>query len=160
MLGDRLAEENEYFSVNLTSATNGGIADGSGTGYIYDNEPQIWIDDVAKREGTGKGKHVVTTQFIFTVHLSQAYDEAVTVNFATANGSATLADGDYNATSGSVTIAAGQTTGTITVTVKGDNDRENDEYFMLNLTPSTTNALLVDNQALGWILDDDRRGRK
>jgi Calx-beta domain-containing protein len=43
----------------------------------------------------------------------------VSVNYATADGSAT-AGSDYQAASGTLTIPAGQTTGTITVLVNGD----------------------------------------
>ena len=44
---------------------------------------------MSKSEGNGK-----TTPFTFTVRLSAAYDQAVTVNYATANGTAT-AGNDY-----------------------------------------------------------------
>jgi hypothetical protein len=79
VLGDRLAESTETFVVNVTS-TDAFIGDGQGVGTILDDEPRISINDVSKREGNGK----LTTQFLFTVTLSAAYDQAVTVNYATA----------------------------------------------------------------------------
>ena len=60
-----------------------------------------------------------TTNAVFTVTLSAASDGAVTVNYATANGTA-MAGSDYTATSGTLTFAAGETTSTITVAVAGD----------------------------------------
>nr|MBA3280261.1 hypothetical protein [Geodermatophilaceae bacterium] len=45
----------------------------------------------------------------FTVALTAASDVPVTVDYATADGSATVAGGDYQAQSGSLTFAAGQT---------------------------------------------------
>ena len=39
--GDRLAEPNETFVVNLSSPTNATIADGQGVGTIVDDEPRI-----------------------------------------------------------------------------------------------------------------------
>ena len=158
--GDRRAEDIEWYNVNLTSSPTALITDDNGLGYIYDNEPRIWIEDVTKNEGTGKGKNVFPTEFLFRVHLSEAYDQAVTVNFSTANGSATVAGNDYIARSGTLTIPAGQTTGTIAISVKADSSRENDEWFALNLTSSSTNAFLLDTQGTGWILDDDRHGKR
>jgi hypothetical protein len=73
--GDRLGEADETFAVNLSAATGATIADGQGIGTIVDNEPRITISDVSKREG--KKNH--TTQFTFTVTLSVAYDQPVTV---------------------------------------------------------------------------------
>ena len=57
----------------------------------------------------------------------------MTVQYATANGSAT-APGDYTATSGSLTFAPGQTTKTVSVPVNGDALDEIDETFNLNLS--------------------------
>ena len=76
--GDRLAEPNETFFVNLSSPTNATIADGQGVGTIVDDEPRISISDVTKAEGK-KGQ---TTLFTFTVTLSAAYDQPVTMSFA------------------------------------------------------------------------------
>ena len=74
----------------------------------------ISINDVTVTEGnTG------TRPATFTVSLSAAYDQPVTVDYATANGTAT-AGSDYQAASGTLTIAAGQTSGTFTVLVIGD----------------------------------------
>src|SRR5207249_2024128 len=113
--GDRLAEPNETFGVNLSNLNYGVIAGGQGVGTIVDDEPRISINDVAKREGKSG-----TTLFVFTVSLSAAYDQAVAVNFATADGTATTADHDYQAQSGTLTFAPGQTTKSITVVVYGD----------------------------------------
>ena len=75
--GDRLAEPNETFVVNLSSPTNATIADGQGVGTILDDEPRISISDVTKTEG----KKNQTTLFTFTVTLSAAYDQPVTMSF-------------------------------------------------------------------------------
>ena len=63
---------------------------------IVDDEPWISISDVAKKEGK-KGQ---TTLFTFTVTLSAAYDQAVTMSFRTVDGTAKTSDGDYTAKSG------------------------------------------------------------
>jgi hypothetical protein len=115
-----------------------------------DDEPRVNIYDVAKNEG-----NTDTTPFAFAVRLWAAYDVPVTVNFATANGSATEGT-DYQATSGTLTIPAGQTTGTITVLVNGDRLVEPNETFFV--TPSNLNyGVIASSWATGTILDDEPR---
>jgi hypothetical protein len=155
VIGDRFPEPTETFLVNLGSPTgNALVADGQGVVTIIDNEPRIAINDVRKLEGNGNGKNG-NTQFVFTVTLSAAYDQAVTVHFATADGTAKVSNSDYVAASGTVTFAPGETTKTITVTVKGDKRRESDEWFAVNLSGASSNALIGDSQGMGWILNDD-----
>jgi Calx-beta domain/FG-GAP-like repeat/FG-GAP repeat len=154
IVGDRLAEQNENFFVNLT--TGGAfIADGQGVGTILDNEPRISINSVQKVEGNAKGG----TLFVFTVTLSVAYDETVTVNFATADGSARVSDHDYQAKSGMLTFLPNETSKTISILVYGDKKNEPNEWFAVNLSGESSNALLVDATGIGTILNDDRRGR-
>jgi hypothetical protein len=113
--------------------------------------PRISIGDVTRSEGK-KGK---TTLFTFTVTLSAAYDQPVTMSFATANGTATTSTSDYLARSGTLTFAPGETTKTITIEVKGDRKRESNEYFYLDLFGLSGNALFATNRGLGTILNDD-----
>jgi len=79
----------------------------------------------------------------------------VNVQYATAGGTAT-AGGDYQARSGTLTIPAGQTTGTISVQVLGDRLPEPDETFFVNLS-GATNATIADGQSVGTIVDDEPR---
>src|SRR5262245_44305523 len=146
--GDRLGEPDETFVVNLSAPTNALIADGQSVGTIVDDEPRISIGDTTVTEGN-TGSRSAT----FTVTLSAAYDVNVTVNYATANGSAT-AGNDYQATSGTLTIPAGQTSGTITVQVIGDRLGEANETFLVNLS-SPTNATITFGNGVGMILDDE-----
>jgi hypothetical protein len=82
--GDRLAEPNETFFVNLSQATGAIVADGQGAAIIVDDEPRISINDVSMAEG----KRGQTTLFTFTVTLSAAYDQPVTMSFRTGDGTA------------------------------------------------------------------------
>jgi hypothetical protein len=148
--GDRLGEPTETFAINL-NASNATIADGQGIGTILDNEPRISITDFSKAEGK-KGK---TTVFTFTVTLSAAYDQPVTMSFSTLNGTATTGDSDYIARTGALTFAPGQTTKTITIEVKGDSKREANEYFYLDLFGNSSNSLFIKSRGLGTILNDD-----
>ena len=69
---------------------------------------------------------------IFTVSLSAASGQTVTVDYATADQTA-LSPGDYTATSGTLTFTPGQTTRQITVAVQGDLLDEENETFVVNL---------------------------
>jgi hypothetical protein len=149
--GDRVAEPNETFDINLSGPANATIADGHGIGNIVDDEPHISITDVTKKEGK-KGQ---TTSFTFSATLSAAYDQPVKMSFRTANGTAKTSDKDYFARTGTLTFAAGQTTKTITISVKGDSKREATEYFYVDLLGNSSNSRLVKNRGVGTILNDD-----
>src|SRR5262249_24472475 len=131
--GDRLPEPDESFVVNLSNPTNATIADGQGLGTIRDDEPRLSIGGET-RSGGNSG----TKPFDFTVTLSAAYDQPVTVNYARADGTAT-APSDYTAASGTLTFAPGQRSKTVTILVKGDRVAESDETFFVNLS-NPTNA--------------------
>ena len=70
-----------------------------------------------------------------TVSLSGASSEDVTVNYATSNGTAN-AGNDYTSTTGTLTIAAGETSGTIDISILADSVSEEDETFNVTLTSS------------------------
>jgi hypothetical protein len=147
--GDTLDEPDETFLVNLTNAVNATISDAQATGTILDDDaPTLSIGDVSVSEGDS-GERSAN----FVVTLSRAAAQDVTVDFSTADGSAS-APADYTAASGQLTIAAGQTTGQIAVAVQGDTLDEPDETFLVNLT-NAVNATISDAQATGTILDDD-----
>ena len=110
--------------------------------------PMLSISDVTSPEGNSGTKN-----FVFTVSLAPASTKTVTVNYATANGTAT-AGMDYLATTGTLTFAPGQTTKTIAVTVMGDTVREANETFAVNLS-GQTNANLSDATGAGTIQNDD-----
>lgn len=149
--GDRLAEADEYFYVNLTGVTNAGIANGAAFATIRDDEPRISIGDVSKAEGQ-KGQ---STLFTFTVTLSAAYDQAVTMSYRTMNGTATTGDNDYIARTGTLTFNPGETSKTITIEVKGDSKKEADETFYLDLSGNSVNSLLTKKRGVGTIRNDD-----
>ena len=94
-------------------------------------------------------------EFKFVVSLSQASTTAVKVDYATADGTATIADGDYRAASGTLTFAPGETTKTITVLVVDDTRPEADETFFVNLGNPTGGTTIADAQGKGTIQNDD-----
>ena len=94
-----------------------------------------------------------TTNAVFTVSLSATSPQTITVNYATANGTAT-AGSDYAAQAGNLTFTAGQTSKTITVPVTGDTTVEANETFVVNLS-APSKATLADAQGQGTITNDD-----
>jgi len=90
----------------------------------------------------------------FTVELNRVTTAPVTVQYATTDGSATVADGDYQAASGTLTFNPGEVRKTLTVVVTSDTKAEPDETFTVSLTNST-NASIARAQAIGTIVNDD-----
>jgi len=152
VVGDTNVEPNETFTVNLSSPSNATIATGTGTGTIVNDDavslPALSINNVSQNEGNSG-----TTAFTFTVTLSAVSASTVTVNFATADGTAS-AGSDYAATSGVLTFAPGVTTQTVTVNVTGDTTPEANETFFVNLS-GAANATIATAQGTGTIVNDD-----
>ena len=113
---------------------------------IDDDPPTLSVADVAAPEGGG--------ELTFTVTLSPAHDETVTVDYATAGGSAT-AGTDYTTTTGMLTFAASETTKTVTVVVLADTDDEDDETLTLELSNSSPAEVEIGTAGTGTIIDDD-----
>ncbi|MFO0147383.1 MAG: beta strand repeat-containing protein, partial [Microcystis sp.] len=153
---DATVESNE--TVILTLATGTGYTVGTTTpvtGTINnDDSASISINDVTVSEGNSG-----TTNAVFTVTLSNPVDTSVTLNYSTANGTATTADNDYTAIATTpLTFNVGETSKTITVAVNGDTKVENNETFFVNLSnlqANGRNVTITDNQGQGTINDDD-----
>ncbi|MDJ0528275.1 MAG: Calx-beta domain-containing protein, partial [Microcystis sp. M53600_WE12] len=94
-----------------------------------------------------------TNNLIFKVTLSTTSTQTITVNYATADNTAT-AGSDYTATTGTLTFTPGQISQDIIISVNGDTAIEPDETFLINLS-NPSNALITDNQGLGTITNDD-----
>src|SRR5262249_15728320 len=142
------------FFVNLSGASNASVADGQGQGTVVNDDappPSLSVTDVSQNEGNNG-----FTSFVFQVNLSGASSQTVTCQFATADGTATLADGEYKAASGSLTFNPGEVSKTVTVQVKGARKLEPNETFFLNLS-GPTNATIADGQGQGIIGNDDTK---
>ena len=147
--GDRVGEPNEQFQLRLANpGSNDLVTWASAT--VLDDEPRISISDATRAEGKNR-----KTSFTFTVTLSVAYDQPVTMSYRTVNGTASTGDNDYVARSGTLTFAPGETTKTITIDVKGDTRKEAAEYFFLDLFGNSTNSLFTKSRGTGTILNDD-----
>ncbi|MEV6878505.1 Calx-beta domain-containing protein [Amycolatopsis sp. NPDC051128] len=132
------------------------LVDGVSRGYVETTTVRVLglsINDVTVDEGSG-GAPVPAT---FTVSLlGGTSPNPVTVHYATANGTAT-APADYQAASGDVTFAPGETSKPVTVLVNPDTVDEPNETFTVTLS-APVGAGLVDPVGIGTIVDDDRDG--
>jgi hypothetical protein len=151
--GDTTSEPDETFTVTLFSPTNATLETAQATGTITTDDiapatPSVSIAGASLAEGNSG-----TANAGFTVTLSAASASTVSVQYATANGTAT-AGSDYTTTSGTLTFAPGQTSKPIPVPVIGDTTVEADETFTVTLS-SPTNATLGTAQATGTITNDD-----
>ena len=122
---------------------------GHDAGHKVDWRPTISVADATAREGTDANA-------AFEVSLSRAFTSAehsVTVDYATADGTATAGE-DYTATSGTLTFAAGETTKTVNVPVLDDAVDEGSETFTFRLS-NAAGAHIADGEATGTITNDD-----
>jgi hypothetical protein len=111
--------------------------------------PGLSIDDVSVTEGNG-----ATAVASFTVTMTPAGTAPVTVQFATANGTA-IAPADFvDRPLSTLTFAPGVTTQTVAVAVVGDRVGEPTENFFVNLS-NASGAFIVDGQGVGTIVNDD-----
>ncbi|MGD8577205.1 MAG: retention module-containing protein [Thiohalophilus sp.] len=107
--------------------------------------------------GYGYQGGTLSSVAVFTVTLSAPASQDVKVDFTTVDGTAIsgglgVDQADYGQTSGTLVIRAGETTGTIEVTIYGDRLVEGDEAFYVQLG-NPVGAVIGDGVASGTILD-------
>ena len=148
--GDLVDEADDTFNVTLSGAVNATITDAVGLGTIVNDDlpPVLTVADIALAEGMAGN-----TTFAFTLQLSGPSEKQLSVNYATADGSAT-APGDYTSTSSLLMFPAGKTVATVNVNVIGDVADEGIETFALNLS-NPVNLTLARTSAIATILNDD-----
>ena len=106
--------------------------------------PSVSVDDAGATEGDA---------ITFTVSLSAASGQQVTVDYATSDGTAE-SGADYTAASGTLTFEAGDVSKTVSVETADDAADEEDETFTLALS-NASGATLGDAEATGTIVDND-----
>jgi len=89
----------------------------------------------------------------FELRMSISSTSDVTADY-TLNGMTAEPNVDFETTSGSISIPAGERSANIPVTILGDKKREVDEEFSLTIT-SANGADISDNTAIGIIVDND-----
>ena len=157
---DAIVEADETFFVNLSNPVNASITVPQAQGTILnDDSATLIVNDRTVTEGNAGAFPTAT----FTVTLSAAVQDGLSVDYATQDNSASSADSDYfpiAATPLAFTGTAGETR-TFDVTVRGDDKVELDETFFVNLSnPQYTGApgavMISDPQGVGTITNDDQ----
>jgi CSLREA domain-containing protein len=163
---DSLYEGDETVSLSLstTTVTRAGVrskpliqpsAGTSATLTITDNEtpPSFSVNDVIVSEPQSG-----TSNATFTVTLSGASQAPVSVNYSTADGTAS-APTDYLAASGTLNFASGETSKPVSVTINADALIEGNETFTLNLSSPTSPLTISDDTGQGTIVDPTLDGQ-
>ena len=138
-------ESDETFTVTLSNASGADLGTSSATGTIRNRFVAAPTVSIAGGSGTEGDDESIT----FTVTLDAAPSATVTVDYATSDGSAESGD-DYTAASGTLSIAAGETSKTISVAIDDDIDNESDETFTVTLS-NASGADLGTSSATGTI---------
>ena len=161
--GDTKAETTENFKVELSSVTGGIFLNGADT---LSNTVTIATDDdknlptlAVKAKAVDEGAEDVYTDYPITFSLSTTAADDITVHYETKDG--TARDGsDYQGISGDLIILAGENEATLHINVLGDNEVEDDEGFILQLS-SPTGLKFSDGQPtqdINVLIRDDDQG--
>ena len=155
VLEDGDDEDNETFTASLSDPVNARLGADEAMAIITDNDgdnpppssnlPKLAINDVTVSEDVGSA--------VFSVRLSGESTAAVTVAYATKDGTATVG-ADYTAVSGTLTFLTGDSVQTLAVPVVDDGEEEADETFTVSLS-DVRNATLLDGDGKATIIDDD-----
>lgn len=137
IINDTLYEINETINLSLVSATRGNQATAVLT--IDDSSDLPMISFTSSSQTVVEG--LTSPQNLsYTVSLSNPSTRTITVQYATANGTA-LAGPDYTTSTNTLTFNPNETTKTITVPIVDNSVNELDETFTLTLS-NPTNATL------------------
>ena len=146
--------------VTVTLAPPAGCAEAGAVctadGRALANAPSARVGGPVRiRIAGGKAKEGKDASLDFAVSLSRASSGAVSVDYATADGTATAGE-DYTATSGTLTFAAGETAKTVSVPLLDDAVDEGKETFVLRLSnPRGAYLRGMHREATGTIRNDD-----
>ncbi|HUF97605.1 MAG TPA: Calx-beta domain-containing protein [Ilumatobacter sp.] len=156
---DSAVEATESFTLNLSSPVGATLGDAQGTGFIEDDETskpfRIYVSDAWVTEGNS-GQAVMA----FTVSVSPPLvgSQTVSVKVASANGGSNPAStpSDYaEIPLTTLTFTAASSSQTVSTTVNGDTEVEQNETFLLNLSAPSANAVIADSEGLATIVNDD-----
>ncbi|MGV6850540.1 MAG: Calx-beta domain-containing protein [Marinibacterium sp.] len=151
-------EIDENFTIEFFDPVNAVLAGGADSARVTavileGNSVSLFVGDPVILETDG------ATEAVFEVRLSRPAATDLTFDYETRDGTAEAGE-DYQATSGTLTFAAGQTVASISVPVIGDSVAEISETFSLVLTPDLASSAAIangtaDSTGVALILDDD-----
>ncbi|WP_222843474.1 beta strand repeat-containing protein [Roseivirga misakiensis] len=157
-IADTKVEANESLFLGMQNIQGTTLTINNGDGALVtinnDDAATLAIDDVTMNEGASG-----TATYTFTTTLTGDLDQAFTVDYATQDGTATTADSDYTAATGTLNFAGtnGETQ-SFSVSVNGDDKVELDEAFSVllsNLQAGGKNLTITDDTGAGTLTNDD-----
>jgi len=150
--GETEMESDEDFFVDLLNPSNAVLLDPQGRGTIADDDtpPLLSINNITVNEPRSG-----SVSAFFRISISRVWDQPVSFDYATSDGTAAAGDADYLSTSGTGSIPAGLLETTVEVEVLSDNLNEDDETFFLTLS-SPVNASILDGEGQAVIVDSAR----
>jgi hypothetical protein len=150
---DLLIDGNQPYSIVLAPATS---SDANYNGLNPNDVSVVNTDnDLPLVNITTSPQTVIeglATSQAYTVTLSAASSQSISVQYVTSNGTATSGS-DYTSTTGTLTFNAGVTTQTVTIPILNDSVTEADETFTLTLS-NPTNALLGSTASVTTTITD------
>ncbi|CAH2030771.1 Calx-beta domain-containing protein [Trichlorobacter ammonificans] len=153
VVGDEVVEGDEAVTITLANASGGSILTATAAATILNDDSTIAIAavDAVKNEGNSG-----TTPFTFTITRTGYLGEAETVTYSiTGSGAHAADDDDFAGITGTVTLAAGQASTTLTIDVAGDLAGEPDEGFTVTLSNPSSGMTITQATATGTIQADD-----
>ena len=163
--GDYIYETDQSFSVTLSNATTTGtttvlaIIQPTATLTILNDDPLPVNISAEATVSVTEGDAGTTTTADIIVSLSGTSTDDIMVDYATSDGTATTGDNDYVAPASTLTISAGNVTGTISIVVNGDDEFEPDETFTVSLSNATSTGtdqvVITQGTTTVTILNDD-----
>ncbi len=154
LINDATDEDTQAFNVTLNNPTGGVSLGGNSTTSVNilddDRMPTAFAGPylVVSEGSTG------TTQAVFSILIGQASDKPINVRYSTLDGTATSPQ-DFEAASGAVTFAPGQTVVNVSVPVRGDTEPEFEESFTLRVNAPTEDGRGFNSNTSCLIFDDD-----
>jgi len=154
VVDDAVPEGEERVIVRLLHGHGAEIGDDTGLGWIDDDDSGVVVPEVSiNNTNVIEGEDTVAR---FRIDLSEPTTRDVEISYATRNSLAD-AGSDYQATSDSVTIPAGQTRVFVEVPLIDDQVAEDQERFFVDLVDAD-GATIDDGVGRARITDDDEPG--
>jgi len=147
--GDTVKEGNEVFFLRLLSVATGYAGDGGdGCVIIDDDGPALQFESGGYSVNENDGTVTITVKRIGSA------SSAVSVNYATADGTATAGE-DYVATSGTLNFGIGETSKSFTFAINNDGSDEANETLTINLSNPAGDAALGNPSTTTITINDD-----
>ncbi|WP_420436782.1 Calx-beta domain-containing protein [Candidatus Poriferisodalis sp.] len=159
--GDSTDEADGSVTVSIDTGTGYTVSSSAGSAMVAvadndpaaqpaqtNSQPTVSIADASSNEGDGVG---------FVVSVSPVQSSAIALDYQTADGTAIAHSDvdDYTAASGTVTIPAGSSSATITISTTEDSDIEIDDEFTVTISNPPAGVTISDDTATGTIRNDD-----